>query len=197
MSHIYTDIDSPTWALSGSIYNPQRAQVRLKGRIIIIRTATAEDIEAIAALHSAGWREGFAGIVPPELTPSPERLAQRMRERFADPARGRLVAEEGADLRGFCLFGASRDEGAEPSVGEIYVLFVDPSAWRRGVGRALVGHALTELKAGGFREVTLWSAAENARANPFYEELGFARDGAEQRREAFGEVREVRYRRAL
>ena len=163
-------------------------------RVIEIREATTDDIEALAALHSAGWREGFAGIVPLELTPSPEQLAERMRERFADPARRRLVAEVDGDPWGFCILGPSRDEGTDPSVGEIYVLFVAPSAWRRGTGRALVEHALRELR--DFREVTLWSAAENARANAFYERMGFALDGAEQFRPEFGNVREIRYRLA-
>jgi ribosomal protein S18 acetylase RimI-like enzyme len=163
--------------------------------MIEVRPATSADIEAMAALHSSGWREGFAGIVPPDLTPSPERLAQRMRERFAERPGGRLVAEIEGELRGFCFFGPSRDERADPAVGEIYVLFVAPASWRTGVGLALVKRALEELA--GFDEVTLWSAAENHRANAFYEALGFARDGADQLRPEFGNVREVRYRQAL
>jgi|SRR5215211_4860345 len=107
------------------------------------------------------------------------------------------VAEIEGELRGFCFFGPSRDECAEPGIGEIYVLFVDPSAWRGGVGKALVEHALEELTRGGFWEVTLWSAAVNHRANAFYENLGFLHDGARHAREQFGNVEEIRYRRPL
>jgi GNAT superfamily N-acetyltransferase len=163
---------------------------------IRVRSATVGDIEAMAVVHAAGWRKGFAGIVPPELTPTPEQLIERQRERFADSSIGRAVAEIDGELRGFCAFGPSRDEGSEPAIGEVYVLFVDPSAWRGGIGRALVEHALGELGK-GFGEVTLWSAAQNGRANAFYEVLGFVRDGAERFREEFGGVREVRYRRPL
>ena len=163
--------------------------------MITVRTATSADVESIAALHSAGWREGFEGIVPRELTPTPERLAERTRERFADPARRRILAEVGGEVAGFCFFGPSRDDGAAPDVGEIYVLFVAPPEWRSGIGRTLVECALAELR--DFNEVTLWSAAGNARANAFYEALGFALDGAERFRPEFGNVREVRYRRAL
>jgi ribosomal protein S18 acetylase RimI-like enzyme len=159
--------------------------------MVDVRDATSGDIDAIAALHAAGWREGFAGIVPPELTPTPEHLARRMRERQGE----RLVAEVEGRLRGFCFFGPSRDAGAGPEVGEIYVLFVDPAAWRSGAGRALVRVALGRLA--GFDEVTLWSAAENGRANAFYEALGFTVDGAEQLRPEFGNVREIRYRLGL
>ena len=62
------------------------------------------------------------------------------------------------------------------------------------MGRSLVERALAELSE--FSEVTLWSAADNSPANAFYEALGFVRDGAEQARPDFGNVREVRYRRA-
>ena len=161
--------------------------------MIRIRPATAEDIEAMAAVHAAGWEQGFAGIVPPELTPSLETLAERMRERPGE----RLVAEIDGEVRGFCTFGPSRDADGEARVADIYVLFVDPRAWRGGVGKALVHQALAELEKAGYDQVTLWSAAENARANDFYERLGFSLDGAEQTRESFGKVREIRYRRDL
>lgn len=160
-----------------------------------IRKATAEDIDAVAAVHAAGWRAAFGEILPPGFTPSVEELGARHRRRFAERPGGRLVAEVEGRLRGFCFFGPSRDEGAEPGVAEIYVLFVAPESWRSGIGRSLVEGALAELS--DFGEVTLWSAADNARANAFYEALGFSRDGARQTRPDFGNVTEERYRRAL
>jgi len=165
--------------------------------MITIRAAAAEDIEAMAEVQAAGWKEGFAGVVPPELAPSPAQLAEQLRERFGDTSRWGAAAEVDGEIRGLCLFGPSRDADSEREIGEVYVLFVDPSAWRRGVGRALVEHALAELREREFREVTLWSAAENYRANAFYEQLGFCHDGAEQSREQFGNVKELRYRRSL
>ena len=168
-----------------------------QARQITVRSATVDDIEAMAAVHAAGWRKGFAGIVPPELTPTSDLLAKLLRERFADPGPTRIVAELGGEVSGFCNYGPTRDAGSDPGVGEIYVLFVDPAAWRQGVGRTLVRRALADLERHGCREATLWSAAGNARANRFYEALGFAPDGAEQTREQFGNVREVRFRRAL
>jgi ribosomal protein S18 acetylase RimI-like enzyme len=52
-------------------------------------------------------------------------------------------------------------------------LFVAPSAFRRGVGTALVQHALE--RAGG-RRVRVGTAAANAPAIALYEGLGFRRD---------------------
>jgi GNAT superfamily N-acetyltransferase len=100
-------------------------------------------------------------------------------------------------VEGFIVFGASRDAGASRRVGEIWVLNVHPRSWRRGVGRALVEHALAALGTAAFGEVTLWTPARSPRARSFYEACGFRHDGAEQRRESFGNALEVRYRRVL
>jgi RimJ/RimL family protein N-acetyltransferase len=46
----------------------------------------------------------------------------------------------------------------------------------------------------GFRQATLWSFADNERANGFYEALGFTRDGTERREQVWAGILEVRYR---
>ena len=50
---------------------------------------------------------------------------------------------------------------------------VDPSFRRRGIGAALVRHALGELKARGCPKVNLQVLAENAEVIKFYQSLGF------------------------
>ncbi|MGE5635775.1 MAG: N-acetyltransferase family protein [Nocardioidaceae bacterium] len=150
----------------------------------------------MAAVQLAGWRAAFPGIVPNELEPTAEHLIERLRAHSADPSRSRVVAElDGAPV-GFCAFGPSRDaDGA--GVGEIHALFVDPPSWRRKAGTALVARALHELRTRGFDEVTLWSFAQGARANAFYERCGFSRDGGEQSVPELGHAPEVRLRRSL
>jgi GNAT superfamily N-acetyltransferase len=108
-----------------------------------------------------------------------------------------LMAEDDGELLGFATCGESRDEDAEASVGEVRSLFVAAGQWRRGVGRALIAAALDSLRARGCTEATVWSFAENGRANAFYENAGFKRDGAERTEEAWAQLLEVRYRRSL
>jgi uncharacterized protein (TIRG00374 family) len=108
-----------------------------------------------------------------------------------------LVAELDGEVVGWVSFGENRDADVAPEVGELRALFVAPRAWRRGAGRALVAGVLDGLRELGYRQATLWSFDRNDRANAFYERQGFARDGAEQRREAFAGALEVRYRRSL
>ena len=76
-----------------------------------------------------------------------------------------LCEEEGA------LVGAV---GLEPSADELVIarLFVAPSAFRRGIGTALVRHA---LKLAGGRRVRVGTGALNAPALALYEGLGFRR----------------------
>jgi GNAT superfamily N-acetyltransferase len=82
-------------------------------------------------------------------------------------------------------------------MGEVRTFFVLPSAWRRGVGSALMGAALGTLPELGYQAASVWSFADNDRANAFYESHGFARDGAERREEIWDGILEVRLRRSL
>jgi ribosomal protein S18 acetylase RimI-like enzyme len=94
------------------------------------------------------------------------------------------LCEEGGELLGAVgLENVSDDELL------IARLFVAPSAFRRGVGTALVRHALE--RAGG-RRVRVGTAAANAPAIALYEGLGFRRD---REREPAPGVRYVELRR--
>ena len=108
-----------------------------------------------------------------------------------------LVAEEDGELIGFTVCGASRDDDSDAATGEIQTFFVSPASWRRGVGRALMGAALAELRRRGYMGCTVWSFAANDQANAFYEAVGFARDGAERTEEAWANILQVRYRHGL
>jgi GNAT superfamily N-acetyltransferase len=110
-----------------------------------------------------------------------------------------LLADEadGTPLLGYTAYGTSRDPDVREDAGEVRTFFVAPTAWRRGVGSALMERALEELREMGFAEATVWSFADNARANGFYERHGFRRDGTDRREEVWANILEVRYRRPL
>jgi GNAT superfamily N-acetyltransferase len=140
---------------------------------------------------------GFGPLLPEvdwdAFADAGNRMALRIEQ---GPARFALAEAEG-ELGAYAAFGPSRDPDAGGAVGEMWTLFVRPRAWRQGLGRALTEYALGELDAAGFREATVWSFADNHRANAFYEAMGFARDGTARRQEVWGRVLEVRYRQAL
>jgi len=141
-------------------------------------------------------RAGFTELLPPGH-PLPPGDPHRFQAVLADPDVSVLVAEERGELVGFTGCGANRDPDAGPRTGEVRAFFVAPCSWRRGIGRALMAAALDDLRRRGYAEATLWSFAANDRANAFYGDQGFARDGRERFEEVWGGIREVRYRRCL
>jgi GNAT superfamily N-acetyltransferase len=108
-----------------------------------------------------------------------------------------LQAEEDGRLLGITVCGENRDPDAGGNVGEVRMLFAAAGGWRRGVGRALMAAALDDLRERGYAEATVWSFADNERANAFYESQGFTRDGAEKTQAEWADLIEVRYRREL
>jgi GNAT superfamily N-acetyltransferase len=144
------------------------------------------------------WTESAeAAFLPllPEGHEVPELDLERLRAVLGGPAGRLLLAEEDCAALGYTAFGSSRDGDAPPDVGEVWTFFVRPSAWRRGVGSALMSRALADLAGLGHHHATVWSFADNARANRFYEHHGFERDGEERREDAWARILEVRYRR--
>jgi GNAT superfamily N-acetyltransferase len=121
----------------------------------------------------------------------------RWHELYADSAVTMLLAEGAGEMLGFTVCGECRDPDAGDDVGEVRMMFTAAGAWGRGVGSALMAAALDDLRERGCSEATVWSFADNERANRFYERHGFARDGAERTEEAWADITEVRYRRSL
>jgi ribosomal protein S18 acetylase RimI-like enzyme len=102
-------------------------------------------------------------------------------------------------LLGWISFGPCRDKDSSPADAEIWAFYADPTAWRRGVGRALWQAARPQLLAGGATRCSLWVLAANPRAIAFYESLGFTRDDRAPLRFQLGgaEVDEIRMSLAL
>jgi ribosomal protein S18 acetylase RimI-like enzyme len=164
---------------------------------IVVRPGRPKDVDDAVEVALESWREGYRGVVPPNLMPDRRLLAARIRERIAERGPPIGVGELDGKVYGWITFGASRDHDATGSVGEVWALNVHPAAWRRGIGRELVDYALERLARASFSEVTLWTFRDTPRSRSFYESLGFRADGATQRRPASGGATEVRYRLAL
>ena len=65
--------------------------------------------------------------------------------------------------------------GDEPSIGEVYVVGVDPDAHGGGLGKALTVAGLGYLRDRGLNQVMLYVDEDNAPAIRMYENLGFTR----------------------
>jgi ribosomal protein S18 acetylase RimI-like enzyme len=167
-----------------------------------MRRARESDAQPIAVVHVKTWQRAYRGLVPAAVLDS---LDVGTRERFwqreigmLPPDRRPWIAESGPDVVGFVAAGPSHDEGAWPSTGEVYAIYVLPECWSRGVGRSLLAHAERDLRAHGYTNATLWVFGDNERTKSFYEAAGWRADGTEKTDE-FGGVGllELRYRKAL
>jgi len=162
-----------------------------------VRSATAADAEAIAAVQRHGWQVAYRDIFPAEeLAQGGFVQLERWRARLADPPPGWavFVAERDGAVVGFAAVGPSRDERG---IGELYAIYVDPDAWSTGAGRALIDQCEEQLS-GDYGDATLWVLEDNPRARAFYERAGWLPDGAGKAEERWGvRAPEVRYRKEL
>ncbi len=177
---------------------------------IAVRPAVAGDAPDLVDINVRAWREAYAGIIPADALDAidvPTRL-DRFERRLAEPGDADvLVAHDGYRRLGYAHLGPYRLEqggdAVEPEVAELRAMYVDPLAWRRGVGSALMSAVLIRVAERGWSQVRLWVLEANQRARRFYERTGFAPDGtraAYRVNRPLGlvtELPEIRYRRGV
>lgn len=156
-----------------------------------LRRALAADAAAVAGVHVAGWRDGYAGLLPDAYLAGLDDAACRARweAQLGNPDRETVefVAEAGVGVIGFVSVGPSADQDAR-GAGEVWDLFVAHHAWGSGVGTRLLGAGLDALAQRGFTEAVVWVLAGNARATTCYRRAGFAFDQLVRRQREAGFV---------
>jgi ribosomal protein S18 acetylase RimI-like enzyme len=144
-----------------------------------VRRARLADALDLARVEVASWRAAYRMLLPGPY------LAGITVERCRDRWVRRLAASDDADdhwvllhedaLVGFCTAGPSR--AAPDFAAEVFMLYLHPDRWCRGLGAALLEKALARLAARSFGWVYVWVLADNARARRFYGRFGLATDG--------------------
>ena len=162
-----------------------------------VRKATPEDAAGIARVQERGWQAAYRHVFPAEeLDRGGFIHADRWTERLIRPPAGwtTFVAEHDGEVVGFTSVGPSRDE---TGVGELYAIYVHPSRWGDGAGRALIASAERSLRESGFPSALLWVLEGNERAERFYDAAGWERDGEKVDDFQGATVTESRYRKQL
>ena len=107
-----------------------------------------------------------------------------------------LVAEDAGAVVGFVAAGHARGDD-EFGMGEVYAINVDPPAWGRGAGRALLAAATAWLDA-RFAVSILWVVDGNQRARALSTSARAGQLDGATKTESYGgaDVNNCRYRRA-
>ncbi len=174
----------------------QQANVRA---VPTVRQATAADADAIGRIQVESWRAAYSGLLPEETIAAfdVETRRQMWREglsRTPRPGSATFVALVEAEIVGFATVGASL---SEDGTGELWAIYVHPTTWSRGTGRALIEASEQSLRDSGFTQALLWVLEGNERAERFYRAAGWTRDGEKEDVFQGATVTELRYRKQL
>ena len=124
-----------------------------------VRPATAEDADAIGRVQVETWRAAYRGLMPDEAIAGfdlegRQRMWREGLAREPRPGSATFVAELDGEVVGFASVGRSREEDAD-NEGELYAIYLLPSCWDRGIGRALLERAEESMRTFGFERAIL------------------------------------------
>jgi ribosomal protein S18 acetylase RimI-like enzyme len=142
---------------------------------VTVRRGRREDARRLAEIHVETWRATYPGVMPQELLDnlSVEGREAQWLEWLPNPDYDTFVVESEGEVVGFVSVGPCRDTDG---IGELFAIYVVPSAHGTGAGPALMDAALEAL---GERwdAAMLWVATQNPRARRFYERHGWVAAG--------------------
>lgn len=127
-----------------------------------IHRAGADDVEAMAWLHAAGFDRGWSRQEFTELMETPGAVA--------------VIAGKGSSAQGFALGRVAADEA------EMLAVAVAPNAQRQGLGKALVAKLEEECAREGAQRMFLDVSETNHAARRLYDGAGYHEEG---RRKAY------------
>ena len=161
---------------------------------IIVRKARYTEIPALAKIQCAAWKAAFGDIITAETMEKytdAEKCAQMLRRVFNKEVGHLYIA--GIDNR---ACGELFWKPVDRHTAEIVALHTLKRAWGKGVGKALMDKAISDIFNDGFWAVKLWVFKDNIRARKFYEKCGFTLTRHE-RFSFYDKAVEVQYRRIL
>ena len=162
---------------------------------VTVRTATADDLDAVGAVARDAWHAAYGGFLEPQTLEAG--LAQAYDEEVLAAAVEHddiefLVAELDGEVVGF----ASAERTWADEV-ELHTLYVHPDRWGEGVGSALLDEAVSWAREQDVDRVVAAVFADNVVGRGFFESRGFE-EGMEATGEVVGQLHaEYEYERPL
>ncbi len=166
-----------------------------------VRLARTSDVDDVARVQVAAWREAYADLLPKAVLDAldADEIAFEWGRALLTATDHRLLAAIDADgvLVGASAIGPATDpdltEGQRPRWGEISLLVVDPTRRGQGHGSRLLTAAVDHLRDAGCDAVAMWIPLADEPMRAFLTSAGFGPDSAHRDRETGdGPLREVR-----
>ena len=156
------------WVMRRPMSRPLPPPVARDG--VTVRGYTEADADELLRVNAAAF-----AAHPEQGEMDAANLAERMAEPWFDPAGLLLAVEHDAAGAGTGrLLGFHWTKQHSPTLGEVYVVGIDPAAQGRGLGKLLTLAGLHHLADLGVDEVLLYVESDNAPAIAVYAGLGFA-----------------------
>ena len=144
-----------------------RCDLPLDSTDLVTRGYVDGDADAVIAINNRAfsWHPEQGGMTL-------DGLHSRQAEPWFEPE-GLLIHERDGRVVGFNWTKEHRD--ADPHMGEIYVIAIDPDYHGLGLGRGLTLAGMAHLHGRGFDIGMLYVESDNDAANRTYERVGFTR----------------------
>ncbi|MCI0184429.1 GNAT family N-acetyltransferase [Sulfoacidibacillus ferrooxidans] len=134
-----------------------------------VRHADIEHVKGICGVCTRGYWDTYTELRPSEYI---QRIVDEFynAERVSNEVRG---GEWWVAVDGDTVVGAGSGGIISESVGELFVLYVEPSRKYQGIGTLLLNAITDELRRLGVRDQWVSVAKGNLKGIPFYESRGF------------------------
>ena len=148
----------------------------------LIRPATTEDALTISRIHAAAWRSTYEDILPKAYLDRlrDDHWTEYFAQRIGKGSYKSYVTIVKSKAVGCVTFGPNRMNIAgarqEENWGEIYSIYVLPEFQGQGQGKALVKHAIRQMKEAGYRGCSLWILEANRSSRWFLHSMKFKND---------------------
>lgn len=149
------------------------------GNTMIIREATLSDAYGTARVHVDSWKSTYTGIVSDDFLNglSYEKSESGWKRFINDSERDNkyiyVAVDTGDEIIGFATCGIERDS-KDPSIGELYAIYIIKEHQNKGVGRLLFNEVSNKLRELEFKVIIIWALEDNYQACRFYELMGGA-----------------------
>jgi ribosomal protein S18 acetylase RimI-like enzyme len=153
--------------------------------MVTLRAQQEADTPLLVALAQRSWKDVEASVdgalgspLDRLATPSWEDHHEAVvRAACQSPESSVVVAEDDGEVVGLVSYRVHAASAGMSEYGEVEVIAVDPACRGRGVGRALLDHAVRELRDAGVPVIMLETGGDEGHtpARALYESAGFRR----------------------